>query len=197
MCGRCWGWMSGWQPTASAVATGFSLPVNRLCYSKLKEAMCSSLWNSLASNMRPSQGLIWSRTLQGSWAQRLFCVPHFLASFSLHDFPWVQTSRLKQLLIREERGWGDKGGTVKRNNSATLGQHLVFSSSDTTISELFWRYWNPHQAEGNHVVPTSRSQMGSDADSHLPHHQPVRRMSTYWTHSLWTIPIKLLTIPSL
>ena len=128
MCGRCRGCMSGWQPTASAVATGFSLPVNRLCYSKLKEAMCGSLWNSLASNTRPSQGLIQSRTLQGSWAQRLFCVPHFLASFSLHDFPWVQMSRQKQLLIREERGWGDKGETVKRNNSATLGQGLIFPS---------------------------------------------------------------------
>ena len=31
-------------------------------------------------------------------------------------------SRFKQLLITEERACGDKGGTVKRNNGAGLGQ---------------------------------------------------------------------------
>ena len=37
-----------------------------------------------------------------------------LPSFSLHDLPWVPRGRFKQLLIREGRGCGDKGGTVKK-----------------------------------------------------------------------------------
>ena len=32
-----------------------------------------------------------------------------------------------------------------------------------------------------------------DADSYLPHHQPIRGMSTSWSHALWSITIKLLT----
>ena len=35
-----------------------------------------------------------------------------------------------------------------------------------------------------------------DADSYLPHHQPIRRMSMSGSHPLWTITIKLLTILS-
>ena len=33
-----------------------------------------------------------------------------------------------------------------------------------------------------------------NVDSHLPHYQPIRRMCTSWSHPLWTIVIKLLTI---
>ena len=37
----------------------------------------------------------------------------------------------------------------------------------------------------------------NDADSYLPHHQPIRRMSTSWScPPLWTIAIKFLTAPS-
>ena len=35
-----------------------------------------------------------------------------------------------------------------------------------------------------------------DVNSHLPHHQWVRRMSTNWSLSLWAIIIKLLISPS-
>ena len=43
---------------------------------------------------------------------------------------------------------------------------------------------------------TSWNQKVDDADSHLPHHQPIRRMSMNWSHLLWTITIKFLTTPS-
>ena len=49
--------------------------------------------------------------------------------------------------------------------------------------------------------PANRSQTGwtdkiDDADSHLPQHHPVRRMSMSWWHPLWIITIKHLTAPS-
>ena len=57
------------------------------------------------------------------------------------------------------------------------------------IFELFWRHWSPNQVEEvNGMLPTSRRpQTGwnkkvEDADFHLPHHQPIRRMSTSWAH---------------
>ena len=34
------------------------------------------------------------------------------------------------------------------------------------------------------------------ANSQLPHHQPIRKMSMSWSHLHWTIPTKLLTILS-
>ena len=53
--------------------------------------------------------VILSRTMQGFWAQKPFCVPHFLITGNrLHltsmIFPWVPIDRFKQLLIREGRG---------------------------------------------------------------------------------------------
>ena len=50
------------------------------------------------------------------------------------------------------------------------------------------------------ILPTSMQtpdQLGlkfDDADSYLLHHQPVRKMSMSWSHPLWTIILKLLTI---
>ena len=67
--------------------------------------------------------------------------------------------RFKQLLIRKGRGRRDKGGTVKRNNSAALGQVPGSPSKDThnNIFELFCRYWNPRRVgEVDCVLPTSR-----------------------------------------
>ena len=60
-----------------------------------------------------------SRALRGSWAQKPFCVPHFLfVGNKLHPasltFPEFQISRFKQLLIREGRECRNKGGTVKK-----------------------------------------------------------------------------------
>ena len=40
---------------------------------------------------------------------------------------------------------------------------------------------------------TGWNQKVDDADSHLPHHQPIRRKSTRWSHPpLWKITIKLI-----
>ena len=72
--------------------------------------------------------------------------------------PQFQWGRFKQLLIREGRGCRDKGGTVKRLNSAALGQCPGSPSRDThnNILELFCRYWNPHQVgEVNCLLSTS------------------------------------------
>ena len=63
--------------------------------------------------------------------------PHFFdyrkqASFSLHDLPWLPRGRFKQLLIREGRGCkAREKPTVKRNNSAALGQGPSSPSRDT------------------------------------------------------------------
>ena len=54
----------------------------------------------------------------GLLVTKAFCVPCFLfvgnrfhsASLTFSEF---QRVRFKQLLIREGRGWGDKGGAVK------------------------------------------------------------------------------------
>ena len=50
------------------------------------------------------------------------------------------------------------------------------------------------------ILPTSMQtpdQLGlkvDDADSYLLHHQPIRKVSMSWSHRLWTITLKLLTI---
>ena len=40
---------------------------------------------------------------------------------------------------------------------------------------------------------TGWNQKVDNAESHLPHHQPIRRMSTSWSRPLWTITTQLLT----
>ena len=126
--------------------------------------------------------------------------------------------RFKQLLIREGRGCRGKGGTVKRNNSAALGRVLIPSQeiyitiylscfADTEIPTR-WKKLTVC-CPGAYRLQTGWNQKVDDADSHLLHHQPIRRMSTSWLHHqpirrmstrwsrpLWTITIKLLTTPS-
>ena len=98
----------------------------------------------------------------------------------------------------------DRGETVKRNNSAALGQGPGSPPTDThnNIFELFCRYWNPLQvgrvnnywwyASHKHVDPrpvgTWRLMMLTS--TYLTTNQPIRRMSTSWSH---LITIKLLT----
>jgi len=48
------------------------------------------------------------------------CVPHFFdyrkqPSFSPHDLPGVPMGRFKQLLIRERRGWENRGSCWTRS----------------------------------------------------------------------------------
>ena len=120
-------------------------------------------------------------------------------------FPEFQWGRFKQMLIREGRGCRDKGGTVRRTNSAALGQGPGSPSRDTqTISlSCFADTESPTRWEKLTVCcPQARrpqtgwNQKVDDADSHLPHHQPIRRMSTSWSRPLWTIIIKFVTTPS-
>ena len=73
-----------------------------------------------------------------------------------------------------------------------------------SIFELFCRYWNPSRWEKLMVCcpqacrpQTSWNQKVDDADSHLPHHQPIRRMSTSWSPSLnhyYTTPHYILQV---
>lgn len=68
---------------------------------------------------------------------------------------------------------------------------------------MFCRYWNSHKVEEvNCMLPINTRPQTSwnqklDANSHLPYHQPVRRMSmNYSCPPLWTITMRLLTTPS-
>ena len=108
------------------------------------------------------------------------CAPPFLdyrkqASFSLHDLPWVPTGIIKQLLIREGRGWEIK----EKQSRAALGPGPSYPSMDTcnSIFEIFCRYRNLLQVgEVKHVDPTSMQTSNQldlkvdDADFYLPHH---------------------------
>ena len=109
-----------------------------------------------------------SRTLWGSWAQKPFCVPHFLITgnrlfFSLHDALWIPTGRFKQLLIREGRGCGTREKQTVKSlsrvcHTAALGQGPDSPSRDihNNTFELFYRYWSPHQVEEvTCMLPTS------------------------------------------
>ena len=51
-------------------------------------------------------------------------------------------------------------------------------------------------AAHKHRAQTSWTQKVHDADFHLSCHQPMRRRSTNWYGSLWTMNIKLLSSPS-
>ena len=79
----------------------------------------------------------------------------------------------------------------------TQGIHTMYQrihgSRDThnLVFELFCQYRNPYQVgEVNCVLPTStKAQTGwnwkdDDVDSHLPHHQPIRRIHRLITPSL-------------
>ena len=115
--------------------------------------------------------------------------------------------KFNQLLIRQEES-GDKGGTVKKNVSAALGNVLVShqgihttSLSSFTVKQFYTEIhtrWEKLTAccPQAHIYQIGWNQKVDDADSHLPHHQPIRRMYMSWTCPLWMIAIKLLTTPS-
>ena len=67
---------------------------------------------------------------------------------------------------------------------------FLLKEYNNNLFELFCSYWNPLQ------VGEVNSRMVGDPDFHLPHHQPVRIMSTSWSCPLWNITIELLTTPS-
>ena len=96
-------------------------------------------------------------------------------------FP-VPKGRIKQLLIREQRGCGDKG-KQSRNNSAAFLQGPDDPSRDmhNNIFEVFGRYWNPHQVKEVICCPQlCRSQATwkklDKVDSKLPQFSSVTQL---------------------
>ena len=47
----------------------------------------------------------------------------------------------------------------------------------------------------NIKTPDQLDLKADDADSYLPHHQLIKRMSTSWSHPFWTITIKIFSLP--
>ena len=91
-----------------------------------------------------------------------------------------------------------QGRNSQENNNIALGQGPGSPSRDThnEICELFCRYrWEELTVCCPQALrpQTPWNQEVDDADSHLPHHQPVRRTSTSCSRPLWTTTIKLLT----
>ena len=95
----------------------------------------------------------------------------------------------------------DQGGAVKRNSSIAVGQSPGSPLRDphSNSFELFSDIETPTRLEKLTLCwpQALRPQTGWNqvdlADSPLPHHQPVRRMSMSWSCPLWSITIKLLT----
>ena len=83
------------------------------------------------------------------------------------------------MLIREGRGCSNKGGTVKRNNSAALGQGpgplnqgiyraMYLSSFTDTETPTRWEELTACCPQALDPRP--------DGTRHFPHHQPIRRI---------------------
>ena len=94
-----------------------------------------------------------------------------------------------------------------QRETSSLGARSWFPiKGHKSIFEVFCRHWNPCRWQklmiNDGILPTSRQTPDQldlkieDADCFLPHHPPIRRMSTSWQHPLWKITIKLLTILS-
>ena len=164
------------------------------------------IWNSLRTPIYTKQDPV------GLLGTKAFLCPHFLITGSrLHSasmtFPEFQWGRFKQLLIREWRGCGDKGEKVKKKK-CSLGagswfplkryiEYITVSLSCFADTETPTRWEKltvccPQAGRSQ----TCWNQKVGDAHSHLPHHQPIRRVSMSWARPLWTITIKLLTNPS-
>ena len=115
--------------------------------------------------------------------------------------------RFKELLIRE--GKGRDVETVEEQSRETIAQPwgrvlVPHKRIHTTIPlSCFEHTGTPTRWEKLTVCcpevcrrQTCWNQKVGDADAHLPHHQPIRRMSISWSRPLCTITIKFLTTPS-
>ena len=108
---------------------------------------------------------------------------------------WVPISRLRQ-------GWEGmwrKGRSSQETIEKPRGKVLVppqgmnitilLSSFADTETRTRWEKltascWQARRCQ------TGWNQTTDDADSHFPHHQPVRRMPTRWSGPLWTTSTK-------
>ena len=99
----------------------------------------------------------------GVLGTKSFCVPHFSdyrkpPSFSLHYLPWVPVGRLKQLLIKEGRGYEIRG---KQSQEQPWGK-ILFPPQQIHIT-IFLSYFadteSPSRWEklmiSNGLLPTS------------------------------------------
>ena len=140
-----------------------------------------------------------------------FCVPHFfdykkLPSFSLHDPEFQQADSSSCSL---GKGGDARKGRNKQSRETIMqpwGKVLVphqwihttislscFADTETPSRwEKLTMVWCPQACRPQ----SSWNLKVDDADSYLPHHQPIRRMSTSWSRPSWTITIKLPTILS-
>ena len=115
-------------------------------------------------------------------------------------FPEFQRGRFKKLLIRELRGCETREKQSRETIVQPWGKvlvphqwiHITISLSCFADTETLTR-WVWCAAHKQCRPQTSWNQKVDDADSHLPHHQPIRRTSKRWSRPLWTITIKLLT----
>ena len=122
-----------------------------------------------------------------SWAQTPFHVPHFLIiGNKLYSWPFLSSKHQDQTAAKGKEGMWRQGRTVKRNSSAALRQglssaegiYLTGSLSCFADTETPTR-WEKLTAccPPAHRPQTSWKQKIGDADFHLLHHQPIRRMS--------------------
>lgn len=119
-----------------------------------------------------------SRSLQGSWAQKLFraLCPLFAGSrLHIQRLPSVPKGRFKQLLSREARRYRDKSGEEQpRNNSVALEQGPGsasrdihnFLSSSTKLKPLTCGIWTNNETK---LIP---ERLGFDILENQSHFQP-------------------------
>ena len=145
---------------------------------------------------------------------KTFPCPTFLdcrkwASFSFYDLPWVPTvATVGQVQIGANQG---REGMQRqgRNSQETIVQpwERVLVPPQGTFITIFLSCFagteTPTRWEKLTLCypwacrpQTGWNQKADDADSRLPHHQPIRRMSMSWSHPLWTIIIQVLTTHS-
>ena len=145
-----------------------------------------------------------SRTLRGSWAWKPFCVARFLFVGNRLQPPWpslsskgkVQTVATQGREGMQRQGRRSQDTTVQPWGRALVppqGIHVTISLSCFEDTETPTRWEKLKVCCPQACKPQTRcNQKVDDADSH----QPIRRMSTSWSHPfLWTIAIKLLTAP--
>ena len=150
-----------------------------------------------------------SRTLWGSWAQNSFWVPiSCLQEIGFIQPPWSSPSSEGQVQTVANQGREGMQRQGRRSQDTIVqpwgrvlvppqGIHITISLSCFADTEIPTRWEKLKLCCPQACRPqTSWNWMVDDADSCLLPRQPIRRMSTSWSHPPWTITIKLLTTHS-